>query len=80
MAGSGTTLHLSGELFKMLAKIDTSTSPIARGGRPGIPEIAGTLPGIDMISWSTPADTLAFRDSEEARLAPIIKSSGARVD
>jgi tripartite-type tricarboxylate transporter receptor subunit TctC len=30
--------------------------------------------------WSTPADTLAFRDSEEARLAPIIKASGARVD
>ncbi len=30
--------------------------------------------------WSTPADTLAYRDSEEARLAPIIKASGARVD
>jgi len=30
--------------------------------------------------WRSPADTLAFRDSEEARLAPIIKASGARVD
>ena len=30
--------------------------------------------------WHTPADTLAYRDSEEARLAPIIKASGARVD
>ena len=30
--------------------------------------------------WRTPADTLAYRDSEEARLAPIIKASGARVD
>jgi hypothetical protein len=30
--------------------------------------------------WNTPADTLAYRDSEEARLAPIIKASGARVD
>ena len=28
----------------------------------------------------TPADTLAYRDSEEARLAPIIRKSGARVD
>jgi tripartite-type tricarboxylate transporter receptor subunit TctC len=30
--------------------------------------------------WRTPADTLAYRDAEEARLAPIIKASGARVD
>jgi len=30
--------------------------------------------------WNTPADTLAYRDAEEARLAPIIKASGARVD
>lgn len=30
--------------------------------------------------WSSPADTLAYRDSEEARLAPIIKASGARID
>ena len=30
--------------------------------------------------WRSPADTLAYRDSEEARLAPIIKASGARVD
>ena len=90
---------------------------------PEIPAIAETLPGMDMISWttltgpaklppniverlselskkvlesedvkakynelastawwSTPADTLAYRDSEEKRLAPIIKASGARVD
>ena len=30
--------------------------------------------------WMTPADTLAYRDKEEARLAPIIRASGARVD
>ena len=30
--------------------------------------------------WRSPADTLAYRDAEEARLAPIIKASGARVD
>jgi tripartite-type tricarboxylate transporter receptor subunit TctC len=90
---------------------------------PEIPAIAETLPGMDMISWTTltgpaklppnvierlseltkkalasedlkakfadlattawwksPADTLAYRDSEEARLAPIIRASGARVD
>ena len=28
--------------------------------------------------WQTPADTLAYRSSEEAQLAPIIKKSGAR--
>ena len=31
-------------------------------------------------AWRSPADTLAFRNAEEARLAPIIKASGARVD
>ncbi len=31
--------------------------------------------------WSSPEETLAYRElSEEARLAPIIKASGARVD
>ena len=30
--------------------------------------------------WRTPADTLAYRDSEEVWLAPIIKASGARVE
>ena len=30
--------------------------------------------------WQSPADTLAFRDAEEARLAPVIRKSGARVD
>lgn len=165
-AGAGTTLHLSGELFKMLAKVDIQHVPYrgsapatqdllagqihmmfdnipgtltqARAGKvrplgvtsakrtpvaPEIPTIAETLPGMDMVSWTTltgppklpaeivtrlselskkaiesedlkakyadlattpwwntPADTLAYRDSEEARLAPIIKASGARVD
>jgi tripartite-type tricarboxylate transporter receptor subunit TctC len=165
-AGSGTTLHLSGELFKMLAKVDIVHVPYrgsapatqdllagqismmfdnipgtltqSRAGKvrplgvtsakrtpvaPEIPAIAETLPGMDIVSWTTltgpaklppnvvdrlselskkalesedlkakfadlattamwktPADTLAYRDAEEARLAPIIRASGARVD
>jgi tripartite-type tricarboxylate transporter receptor subunit TctC len=165
-AGSGTTLHLSGELFKIMAKVDMLHVPYrgaapamqdllagqihmifdnipgalaqSRPGKvrplgvtsaertpvvPDVPAIAETLPGFDINSWTTltgparlppdvvqrlselsrkalesedlkakfmdlaatpiwrtPADTLAYRDSEEARLAPIIKASGARVD
>ncbi len=165
-AGSGTTLHLSGELFKIMAKVDMIHVPYrgaapamqdllagqihmifdnipgalaqSRPGKvrplgvtsaqrtpvvPDVPAIAETLPGFDINSWTTltgpaklppdvlarlsdlskkalesedlkakfldlaataiwrsPADTLAYRDSEEARLAPIIKASGARVE
>ena len=165
-AGNGTTLHLSGELFKLMAKVDIMHVPYRGGGpamqdllagqvnmifdnipgalaqyRPGkvrglavtskerspvvpeIPAMAEFLPGYDINSWTTltgpaklppeivarlselsktalesddlkakfldlsataiwrtPAETLAFRDAEEARLAPIIKASGARVD
>ena len=165
-AGAGTTLHLSGELFKMMAKVDIQHVPYrgsapatqdllagqihmmfdnipgtltqSRAGKvrplgvtsakrtavaPEIPTIAETLPGFDIVSWTTlcgpaklpadvtaglselskkaleteelkakfadlgstawwmtPTETLAYRDSEEARLAPIIKASGARVD
>jgi len=165
-AGSGTTLHLSGELFKIMAKVDMVHVPYrgaapamqdllagqihmifdnipgalaqSRPGKvrplgvtsaertpvvPDVPAIAETLPGFDINSWTTltgpaklppeviqrlselskkalesddlkakfldlaataiwrsPADTLAYRDSEEARLAPIIRASGARVD
>ena len=165
-AGNGTTLHLSGELFKVMAKVDMVHVPY-RGAAPAmqdllagqvnmifdnipgalaqyrvnkvrglgvtskdrtpvvpeIPAIAETLPGFDINSWTTLtgpaklppdivarlselskkalesedlkgkffdlaataiwrslADTLAYRNSEEARLAPIIKASGARVD
>jgi tripartite-type tricarboxylate transporter receptor subunit TctC len=165
-AGNGTTLHLSGELFKVLAKVDMLHVPY-RGAAPAmvdllagqvhmifdnipgalaqarvnkvralgvtskdrtpvvpdVPPIADTLPGFDINSWTTltgpaklpadivarlselakkalesedlkakflehaataiwrsPADTLAYRESEEKRLAPIIKASGARVD
>ena len=94
-------------------------SPIA----PEIPAMSETLPGFDVVSWTTlsgpaklplaiveklsawakatandpvlkakftdvsatplwmsPADTLAYRDKEEKRLAPIIRASGARED
>ena len=165
-AGNGTTLHLSGELFKMMAGVEIVHVPY-RGAAPAmqdllagqvhmifdnipgalvqyrakkvralgvtskertpvvpeVPAIAETLPGFDIKSWTTltgpaklppdiiallselsrkaiesddlkakfldlsataiwrsPADTLAYRDSEEARLAPIIKASGAKVD
>ena len=165
-AGNGTTLHLSGELFKMMAGVDILHVPYrgaapamqdllagqihmifdnipgalaqSRPGKvralgvtskertpvvPDVPAIAETLPGFDINTWTTltgpaklppdvvarlselskkalesedlkakfldlaatavwssPADTLAYRDSEEARLAPIIKASGARID
>jgi len=165
-AGAGTTLHLSGELFKILTGVDMLHVPYrgaapamqdllagqvsmifdnipgalaqARLGKvrpiavtsakrsaivPEIPAIAETVPDFDIVSWTTltgpgklpadvvgrlsdlakkalesddlrakfadqgatawwqsPADTLAYRDSEEARLAPIIRKSGARVD
>ena len=165
-AGAGTTLHLSGELFKMLAKVDILHVPYrgaapamqdllagqiqmmfdnipgtltqSRAGKvrpiavtsakrtpvaPDIPSLAETLPGFDIVSWTTltgpanlstkvierlsalskkalesdeikakfadlgatawwnsPPDTLAYRDSEQTRLAPIIRASGARVD
>ena len=165
-AGSGTTLHLSGELFKILAGVDMLHVPY-RGAAPGmqdllagqvqmifdnipgalaqvragkvrpiavtsakrtpvapdVPTISETLVGFDIVSWTTltgpanlpptvvarlseltkkalesedlkakfqdlgatawwqsPADTLAFRDAEEARLAPVIVKSGAKVD
>jgi tripartite-type tricarboxylate transporter receptor subunit TctC len=165
-AGNGTTLHLSGELFKTLAKVDILHVPYrgaapamvdllagqvhmifdnipgalaqVRPGKvrplgvtskertpvvPDVPAIAETLPGFDINSWTTltgpaklppeivarlselskkalesedlkakffdlaataiwrsPNDTLAYRESEEKRLAVIIKESGARVD
>ena len=165
-AGNGTTLHLSGELFKTMAKVDMIHVPYrgaapamqdllagqvhmifdnipgalaqSRSGKvralgvtskertpvvPDVPAIAETLPGFDINSWTTltgpaklpteivarlselsrkalesddlkakffdlaataiwrsQADTLAYRESEEKRLAVIIKASGARVD
>jgi tripartite-type tricarboxylate transporter receptor subunit TctC len=165
-AGSGTTLHLSGELFKILADVDMLHVPYrgaapamqdllagqvhmifdnipgslaqSRAGKvrpiavtsakrtpvaPDVPTISETLVGFDIVSWTTltgpaklppdvitrlselskkalespdliakfqdlgatawwssPADALTYRDAEEARLAPIIRKSGARVD
>ena len=165
-AGSGTTLHLSGELFKILADVDMLHVPYrgaapamqdllagqvqmifdnipgalaqVRAGKvrpiavtsskrtpvaPEVPAISETLVGFDIVSWTTltgpaklppdiigrlselakkalesddlkakfqdlgavawwqtPAATLAYRDAEEARLAPVIRKSGARVD
>ena len=165
-AGNGTTLHLSGELFKQLAKVEMLHVPY-RGAapamidllagqvhmifdnipgalaqyRPGkvrglavtsaqrsqvvpdIPALAEFLPGFDIKSWtalvgpaklpppilermstlskkalespdlvkayldlgatawwSTTQEVTAYRASEEARLAEIIKKAGAKVD
>lgn len=165
-AGSGTTLHLAGELFKHMAGVDMlhvpyrgsapaqvdlvagriqmmfdnipGTLALSRAGQvrplgvtslnrspvvPEIPAISETLPGFDVVSWTclcgpagipapvvarlsdlsrqalerealkrayldnaavawwtTPADISAYRTREEARLAPLIRASGARVD
>jgi len=165
-AGSGTTLHISGELFRTMAGVEITHVPYrgsaaaypdiiagrvhmifdnipgalaqAREGRvralgvtsaarspvvPETPAIAETLPGFDMSSWTclcgpagiprdvvarmsalarralesedlrrayleqgstawwtTPEQIADFRAAEEARLAPIIRASGARVD
>jgi tripartite-type tricarboxylate transporter receptor subunit TctC len=165
-AGSGTTLHISGELFRTMAGVEITHVPYrgsaaaypdiiagrvhmifdnipgalaqAREGRvralgvtslarspvvPDTPAIAETLPGFDMTSWTciagpagiprevvgrisalarraleseelkrayleqgatawwtTPEQIADFRTAEEARLAPIIRASGARVD
>jgi len=165
-AGSGTTLHLSGEMFKQLARVNMEHVPyrgaapglidlmagrihmmfdnmpsmlaLARQGKvralavtsekrspiePDLPAIAEFLPGFDVISWTclcTPAglprevaermshfskqalehpdlvrsfseqgatawftsmaDISAFRAAQQAKLAPIIRASGARVD
>jgi tripartite-type tricarboxylate transporter receptor subunit TctC len=165
-AGSGTTLHLSGEMFKQLAGVDMQHVPyrgsapaqvdliagrvammfdnmpgtlaLSRDGKvrpiavtslrrspvaPEIPTIAETLPGFDVISWTcitgpaglprpmverlarftrqalesadlvqayfnqgatawytTEAEINRYRDQQRARLAPLIRASGARVD
>lgn len=165
-AGSGTTLHLSGELFKHMTGVDMlhvpyrgsapaqvdliagrihmmfdnipGTLALSRAGQvrplavtsaarspvvPDIPAISETLPGFDVVSWTclcgpagipapvvarmsdaarqalgrdalkrtylenaavawwtSPADIAAHRAREEARLAPLIRASGARVD
>jgi tripartite-type tricarboxylate transporter receptor subunit TctC len=165
-AGSGTTLHISGEMFKTMAGVELTHIPYrgsaaaypdilagrvhmifdnipgalaqARAGRvrplgvtsarrspvvPDTPAIAETLPGFDMASWTclcgppgiprevvgrisalarraleaedlkrayleqgstawwtTPEQIADFRAAEQARLAPIIRASGARVD
>ena len=165
-SGSGTTVHLSGEMFKQLAGIDILHVPY-RGGAPAnvdllagrvhmmfdnipqalahhrdgkmralavtgaerspqapeIPTMAEFLPGFDMTSWTcscgpaavpravvarmseltrkalespdlvrsfrdngaepfvtTPEEITAYRAAEQARLAPLIRASGARVD
>ncbi len=165
-AGAGTTLHISGELFRTMAGVEITHVPYrgsaaaypdiiggrvhmifdnipgalaqAREGRvralgvtsrarspvvPDTPAIAESLPGFDMSSWTclcgpagiprdvvarisalarralesedlkrayleqgatawwtTPEQIADFRAAEEARLAPIIRASGARVD
>jgi tripartite-type tricarboxylate transporter receptor subunit TctC len=115
----GTLTQTRAGKVRPLGVTSAKRTPIA----PEIPAIAETLPGMDIVSWTTltgpaklppnvvdrlseltkkalesddvkakftdlattawwqsPADTLAYRDAEEARLAPIIRASGARVD
>jgi tripartite-type tricarboxylate transporter receptor subunit TctC len=165
-AGSGTTLHLAGEMFKQMAGVDMQHVPyrgsapaqvdlvagriammfdnipgtlaLARDGKvrplavtslkrspvvPDVPAISEYLPGFDVISWTcicgpaglprpmvarlagftrralespeliqayfnqgatawptTEAEINAYRDEQRARLAPLIRASGARVD
>ncbi len=165
-AGSGTTLHLSGEMFKQLAGVNMEHVPyrgaapglvdlmagrihmmfdnmpsilaLARQGKvralavtserrspiePDLPAIAEYLPGFDVISWTcvcapaglprevaermsmltkqalehpdlvksfreqgalawytSIAEIGAFRAAQQAKLAPLIRASGARVD
>jgi len=165
-SGAGTSPHLSGELFKQLAKVnilhvpykgsapahqdilagqvdmmfDNIPGPLAlmRAGKvrglgvtsakrhpsvPELPALGELLPGFDITSWGgicgpaglppamveklsdlsrraleadavkkafdqqgataiwmNPADTAAFRLSEEKRLAPVIRASGAKVE
>jgi len=165
-SGAGTTVHLSGALFAVMAKIDIlhvpyrGSAPATQdllagqvdmifdnipgslaqmgGGKvwglavtslerspmaPEVPTMASFLPGYDINSWggicgpaglpqpiveklnalakqaldsddvkkaylkngATPfwksvADTVAYRRAEEARFAPIVKASGAKVD
>ncbi len=165
-SGSGTTVHLSGEMFKSLAGVDILHVPY-RGGAPAhidllagrvhvifdnipqalasardgkvralavtgarrgpqapeIPTMAEFLPGFEVTSWgsvigpaglpgpvverlsaltkqalenpdlaarfrdngatpwwATPEDMLRFRASDEARFAPLVRASGARVE
>jgi tripartite-type tricarboxylate transporter receptor subunit TctC len=165
-AGSGTTLHLSGEMFKQLADVNMEHVPyrgaapglvdlmagrihmmfdnmpsmlaLARQGKvralavtsekrspiePDLPAIAEFLPGFDVISWTclcapaglprdvtdrmshfskqalehpdlvrsfreqgatawytSMAEISAFRAAQQAKLAPVIRASGAKVD
>ncbi len=165
-AGSGTTLHLSGEMFKQLAGVDMVHVPyrgaapglvdlmagrihmmfdnmpsilsLARQGKvralavtsanrspavPDLPAISEFLPGFDVVSWTlvcgpaglpravsermsafskralehpdlvrafaeqgatawyTSMEEIAnYRTAQQARLAPLIRASGARVD
>jgi tripartite-type tricarboxylate transporter receptor subunit TctC len=165
-SGSGTTVHLSGEMFKSLAGLDILHVPyrggapayvdllpgrvhmmfdnipqglaVAREGKmralavtgaerspqaPEIPTMAEFLPGFEVSSWgsvigpaglprnvverlsalarqalespdmaarfrdngatpwwTTPAELLRFRTLDEARFAPLVRASGARVE
>ena len=65
---------------KLPPDIITRLSEVSKKARESEDLKAKFLEHASVAIWRTPADTLAFRDAEEARLAPIIKASGARVD
>ncbi len=63
-SGNGTTLHLSGELFKRLAKVEMTHIPY-RGGAPAINDL---IPGrVDVIFDNMPSIVLACEGRQPAR-------------
>src|SRR3954471_150044 len=75
-SGNGTTLHLSGELFKKLAKVEMTHIPY-RGGAPAINDL---IPGrVDVIFDNMPSILQHARGGEVRALAVTTKARVAVV-